>query len=114
MFNLDTNFGNPTMAFTQNIMAASTNHFLDDRVDLETLKEMVAGGTKYIAHLTSLAGVQPEKINETIAIVQGANRALMLRTILRGAVIDINDFTASLDQANAAADTGAAADKTAN
>lgn len=97
MIPMDPNFGNPTMAFSQNIMAAATNYFLDDRVSLEAVGEVVSGGTKYIAQLTSVAGTPPEKINELIAVVQGANRALMLRTIMRNAVVDINHFTASAE-----------------
>ena len=103
MFTLDSSFGNPTMMFSQNIMAASTNYLLDDRVPLETVKELVDGGTKYIAHLTTVAGTPPEKINEMIAIVQGANRALMIRGLLRSAMIDINHFTANAASPSAAA-----------
>jgi hypothetical protein len=90
MFNLDPNFGVPTMSFSTNIMAAATNYFLPEDYDLELVKEFVEKGSKHIQAITAAPGTSPEKINEMIAVVQGANRALMIRTILRNALIDVD------------------------
>lgn len=92
MIGIEPHFGNPTMYYSANIMAASTNHFLDDRTDFEDLKEFVANGSKYIASMTSGASAAPEKVNEAIAVVQGANRALMLRSIMRSVIMDVDAF----------------------
>jgi hypothetical protein len=92
MIPIDQHFGNPTMYFSANVMAASTNHFLDDRTELEDLKAFVAGGSKLIANMMSRPDTPPEKLNELIAVVQGANRAMTLREVLRTAVLDVDTF----------------------
>lgn len=93
MIPVDPAYGNPTLYHNTNLSALATNHFLDTATPLELLQEFTGRAAAYAAHLMREAGNDPAataRVNEVMAVLNGANRALQMRRTITGLIVDID------------------------